>query len=72
MPGTLPPSVTITNPAGQRHLEQHRNVTIGASASDTDGSVTNVQFFDGAVLLLGNDSTSPSASRPASRSARIR
>ena len=33
-------------------------VTIGASASDSDGSVTNVQFFDGATSL-GNDTTSP-------------
>ena len=55
------PSVTITNPVDNAALRTFGNpvaVNIQASASDSDGSVTNVQFFDGAVSL-GNDSTSP-------------
>lgn len=53
-----PPTVTITNPPNNAVLSSSANLTINASASDTDGSVTNVQFFDGAVPL-GNDATSP-------------
>ena len=47
----LPPSVTITNPADNAVFGNTDSVTVGASASDTDGSVTNVQLFNGAVLL---------------------
>ncbi len=53
-----PPTVIITNPPNNAVLSSSANLTINASASDTDGSVTNVQFFDGAVPL-GNDATSP-------------
>src|SRR5262249_38148605 len=53
-----PPSVTITNPVDGSTLSSSAALTIRASANDSDGSVTNVQFFDG-VVLLGNDSTSP-------------
>ena len=54
----VPPSVAITNPVDSATLSSSLSVTIRATASDTDGSVTNVQFFDGAVSL-GNDATSP-------------
>ncbi|MEJ0090232.1 MAG: Ig-like domain-containing protein [Limisphaerales bacterium] len=56
--GNMPPSVSITNPVGGSVLSSSTAVTIRASATDADGSVTNVQFFDGA-LSLGNDPTSP-------------
>ena len=54
----VPPSVTITNPPDNSTFGNTDTITIGASASDTDGSVTNVQFFDG-LLSLGNRTTSP-------------
>lgn len=53
-----PPSITITNPLNNALLGSPANVTVRASATDPDGSVTNVQFFDGGVSL-GNDATSP-------------
>jgi glucose/arabinose dehydrogenase len=56
----VPPSVSITNPPNAVVLSSSANVSINASANDSDGSVTNVQFFDGAVSL-GNDATSPYA-----------
>ena len=56
--GNTPPSVSITNPPDNSVFGNTDSVTIGASASDTDGSVTNVQFFDGLVLLR-SVSTSP-------------
>jgi glucose/arabinose dehydrogenase len=46
-----PPSVSITNPANNASFVAPAIVTIQADASDPDGSVTNVQFFDGATSL---------------------
>jgi len=52
------PSVSITNPVnGQVFAVSPTNITIQATASD-NGSVTNVEFFNG-TTLLGNDTTSP-------------
>src|ERR1019366_8417962 len=47
----VPPSVTITNPVDNATFGNTDTVTVQVSASDTDGSVTNVQLFNGAVLL---------------------
>ncbi len=41
----LPPTVSITNPASGTVFAAPANVTIQASASDSDGTVTNVQFL---------------------------
>ena len=46
-----PPSVTITNPPDNAIFGNTDIVNIGASVNDTSGTVTNVQFFDGLVLL---------------------
>jgi uncharacterized protein (DUF2141 family) len=46
-----PPSVTITNPLNNATLSAPANVTILASASDSDGSVTNMQFIVGSNIL---------------------
>ena len=54
----FPPSVTLTNPANNAVLSSSANVAIGASVSNSVGTVTNVQFFDG-VTSLGNDTNSP-------------
>jgi glucose/arabinose dehydrogenase len=56
--GNARPSVTITNPVDNATLSSSASLTIRASAVDTDGTVTNVQFFDG-LISLGNDTTSP-------------
>jgi hypothetical protein len=44
-PANNPPSVTITNPAAGATFSAPANITVQASASDTDGTVTNVQLF---------------------------
>jgi len=54
----LPPSVSITNPVDGASFPASTPVTINASASDPDGSVTSVEFFDGATSL-GVDTTAP-------------
>jgi plastocyanin len=46
-----PPSVTITNPLNNATLSSPANVIIQASASDSDGTVTNVQFLVGSTVL---------------------
>ncbi len=45
------PSVSITNPANNAVLAAPANVTIQATASDTGGTVTNVQFLVGTTVL---------------------
>jgi plastocyanin len=54
----LPPSVTITNPVSGTIFAAPANVTIQASASDTDGTVTNVQFRVG-TNVVANKATAP-------------
>lgn len=56
-PANNPPSVSITAPTNGASFTAPAIVTITASASDSDGSVTNVAFFDGATLLGQTNST---------------
>lgn len=53
----LPPSVSLTNPANNASFRAPTNLLLQVSATD-DGTVTNVQFFNGPTLL-GNDPTAP-------------
>jgi glucose/arabinose dehydrogenase len=48
-------SVTITNPPDNAAFGNTDQISIGAGVSDTGGTVTNVQFFDG-LVSLGNRS----------------
>lgn len=51
-----PPSVSITSPAGG--VVPAGNVTIDATASDTDGTIAKVEFYNG-YSLLGEDAVAP-------------
>jgi plastocyanin len=53
-----PPTVSITNLSAGAVFAAPATITIRATASDSDGSVTNVQFRVGSVLL-GNATTAP-------------
>ncbi|MCW3462517.1 glycosyl hydrolase family 18 protein [Chitinophaga nivalis] len=53
-----PPVTSITSPANNATYVAPASINIQATASDPDGSVTRVQFFNGSTLL-GTDSTSP-------------
>lgn len=53
-----PPSVGITNPAVGAKFRAPASVALMTDANDSDGSVTNVQFFSGANLL-GNVASAP-------------
>ncbi len=56
----VPPVVSITNPVNNAVLTAPATFTLEATASDSDGSVTQVEFFNGAVSV-GADTTSPYA-----------
>jgi glucose/arabinose dehydrogenase/plastocyanin len=46
-----PPSVTITNPADNSVFGNTDSVAVRGVGTDSDGSVTNIQVFNGTVLL---------------------
>src|SRR5262245_34770166 len=53
-----PPSVSLTAPAAGASFTAGANITISANAADSDGTVTQVQFRQGAASL-GADTTAP-------------
>jgi len=59
-PPNAPPAVSITSPANGATFGFWATVTINATASDSDGTVSKVEFFraDGATKL-GEDTTAP-------------
>ncbi len=53
-----PPTVAITSPAPNASFQAPATFTVTATASDTDGSVTNVQFLVNGTVI-GNAVSSP-------------
>jgi Bacterial Ig domain/Calcineurin-like phosphoesterase/Calx-beta domain len=53
-----PPTISITSPANNASFAVGSTITINANAADSDGSVTQVRFFQG-TTLLGTDTSSP-------------
>ncbi len=56
--GNNAPTCSITSPADGATFTAGDNVTINADASDSDGTVTKVEFYEGANKL-GEDTSSP-------------
>jgi plastocyanin len=56
----IPPTVALTSPGNGLVFAAPASFTLNAKASDSDGSVTNVQFLQGASVL-GNSITPPYA-----------
>jgi len=54
----VPPTVTITTPGLNSSFQAPATVSVAASASDSDGSVTNVQFLVGGAVIA-NSSGAP-------------
>lgn len=52
------PSVSLTSPANNATFTSPANVSITASASDVDGTISKVEFFNGAALL-GTSTVAP-------------
>jgi hypothetical protein len=57
-PAGAAPWVGITSPGVRSHFNSPATISLAASASDADGTVSKVEFFSGAVKL-GEDLTSP-------------
>jgi subtilisin family serine protease len=55
-----PPSVTLVSPAGGATYTAPTTIALSANASDIDGTVTQVSFYNGASLI-GTDVTAPYA-----------
>ncbi len=56
--GDSPPAVTFTQPTNGATFAAPATVNLAATASDADGTVTKVEFFNGATKL-GEDTTAP-------------
>ncbi|WP_312236481.1 glycosyl hydrolase family 18 protein [Stenotrophomonas sp.] len=53
-----PPSVSLTSPAAGASFSAGSTITVSANASDSDGSVSKVEFFRGGTSL-GIDTSAP-------------
>jgi len=52
------PSVTLTSPGNNSTFNAASNITISANASDSDGSISKVEFYQGSTKL-GEATTAP-------------
>jgi hypothetical protein len=57
-PANTPPAVSLTAPANNATFSAGSNITLTANASDTDGTISKVEFFQG-ITKLGEDPTAP-------------
>ncbi|MEO9803086.1 MAG: glycosyl hydrolase family 18 protein [Reichenbachiella sp.] len=57
-PLNQPPTATLTAPLDGTSFQVGESITLEAGASDTDGTVTKVEFFAG-TTKLGEDTSSP-------------
>jgi len=55
------PTTSITSPAGGTFFTAPASITINANASDSDGTISKVEFYNGATLMNGpgGDTSSP-------------
>jgi hypothetical protein len=53
-----PPTVRLTSPTNNASFPFPSKITLSAEASDADGKITKVEFFNGTVLLA-TDTTAP-------------
>ncbi len=57
-PSNQPPSVSLTSPGDGVSFTQPAKIDLAASASDTDGTVVSVSFYDGSKLIV-QDTSAP-------------
>src|SRR6185436_1353346 len=50
-PPNVPPAVTLGTPQNNSTLTAPANISLSATATDSDGTVSKVQFFQGTTLL---------------------
>ncbi len=57
-PVNTPPSVSFTSPANNASFTSPATISLTATASDADGTVSKVEFYNGSALL-SSDASSP-------------
>ena len=57
-PANTPPTVSISSPSNGATFTAPASIAINAAATDSNGSVTRVDFFNG-TQLLGSDTSAP-------------
>lgn len=57
-PANILPAVTITSPSSNTSFTTNTSITMNANATDSDGTISKVEFYYG-TILLGQDVTSP-------------
>ena len=57
-PNATPPTVSLTSPIGGTVFQSPASITLTADASDSDGTITKVEFFNG-LALLGTATSAP-------------
>ena len=57
-PANVPPTVTLTAPANGATFTAPATISLTATAADSDGTISKVEFYNGATLL-GTDTTAP-------------
>ncbi|MBD8524591.1 glycosyl hydrolase family 18 protein [Pseudomarimonas arenosa] len=57
-PSNVAPTVSLTAPAAGQSFQAGSTITVSANAQDSDGTVTQVQFFRGSTSL-GTDTSAP-------------
>ncbi len=57
-PNNIEPTCSITSPANNVTFSAPASITIEVAASDTDGSISKVEFYNGTVKI-GEDNTAP-------------
>lgn len=56
--GNINPTISITSPSNNSAFKENEEITITTTANDLDGTITLVEFFDGATKL-GEDNSTP-------------
>lgn len=59
-PKGTPPTVSLTAPSNNSTYTTLQTINLTANATDTDGSISKVEFYDG-TTLLGSDNSTPYA-----------
>jgi len=54
-----PPTVSLTAPTNGATFTAPASITLSANASDSDGSITKVEFYRGGTTLIGTATASP-------------
>src|ERR1051325_6667723 len=53
------PSVSLTAPANGANFASGSTIALTATATDSDGTISKVEFLRGGSTLIGSDTTSP-------------